>query len=730
VEAETAAVAKGSPDTVIAACRKVVSLAFLRVANLRMLVGSYPQAVELYRKSLLVEDATQTRTALATAALFAGQFDEVIAQTAKLLESNPNDNRLWYLNGKGWMGKLDYRSAVDSLKQSLALRRDVNTQYALALSYLKLKDKANGESVIRETLEQQGDRPIWHIIFGGAYRESGYSQDAIREFRRAIAMNNTTPRAHLYLALAMLEANGWAPLEDSVRELREAVSQSPKDFHANLYLGLQESQTDRIADSNKHLKAAAEIDSTLPEIWLYLGLNAFKENKVEDAKAFLLKAIQLTGTNEALGGYEIRRGYTVLSRIEFAAGNAEIAKKYSEKAKELKTIAMVDEAKGLTNIAGGMGAPGIVPHSSFPEQTLPKEYARIDPTARLESAALAKTTLPLAEQKRIESAEHDLRMVLSNAFNDWGTADARNGLYALALQHFQEAEQWDSSTPGVARNVGLAALKTGDVTEAIRGFRAAIEFDPKDRLSHARLAMLLFNQNDYKGAAAQFDILGDAAYVDSAVAYSYAYSLAQLNQPKKAIEVLNRLSTMQMPAELLLSVGDLYSVLQDYEDALLRYRKALELEPGIPKAHYKMGAALIRLSRPAEAVPELQAELNATPDDPDVQFNLAYALLSTSQKEKARVILQKITTQHPEYSAAQYELGKSLLEDGKVEEAIAHLEMAAKLDSESDYVHYQLQSAYRRAGRKEEADREAQIYKDIKARKREQATIPMPERKP
>jgi hypothetical protein len=70
-----------------------------------------------------------------------------------------------------------------------------------------------------------------------------------------------------------------------------------------------------------------------------------------------------------------------------------------------------------------------------------------------------------------------------------------------------------------------------------------------------------------------------------------------------------------------------------------------------------------------------------------------------------------------------------LLEAGKVGESITHLEVAAKLDAESDYVHYQLQSAYRRAGRKEEADREAQIYKDIKTRKREQATIPMPDRK-
>ena len=692
-------------------------------------MGSYLQAVELYRRSLVLEDVSATRAALATAALSAGQPDEVIALTAKLLESDPSNSRIWYLNGKGWMGKQDYQSAVDSLKRSLALRSDVNTQYALAFSYLKLKDQAHAESVMHEIIVQQGDRPIWHIVFGGAYRETGHSQEAIKEFRRAVAMDNNAPRAHLYLALAMLEANGWAPLEESIQELREAIRQNPKDFYANLYLGLQESQTDRIAESNKHLTAASELDPTLPEIWLYLGLNAFKQNNAQDAKPYLLKAVELTGTDEAQGEYEIRRGYTALSRIEFAAGNSELATKYSKKVKELKVKAMADQAEGVAALAGMGEAPAVVPHIKLPDQEAIAGTAPVDATAPLELRASAKANLSAADQEQIKSAERDLRGLLSSAFNDWGTADAREGHYPIALQHFKEAEQWDSSTPGVMRNIGLAALKTGDGNEALRGFRAAVELDPKDRLSHARLAMLLFNQNDYQNASVQFEALGEAAFVDPAVAYAYAYSLARINQQKKAIEVLNQLSTMQVPAEVSLSIGDLYSVFQDYEHALVCYRKALAMQPGIPTAHYKIGAALIRLSRPSEAVPELQTELNVSPNDPDIQFNLAYALLETSQRDKATALLRSITTEHPEYPQAQYQLGKNLLEDGKLDEAVTHLEIAAKLDPESDYIHYQLQLAYRRAGRKEEADREAQIYKDIKARKREQATIPMPERK-
>jgi lipopolysaccharide biosynthesis regulator YciM len=82
---------------------------------------------------------------------------------------------------------------------------------------------------------------------------------------------------------------------------------------------------------------------------------------------------------------------------------------------------------------------------------------------------------------------------------------------------------------------------------------------------------------------------------------------------------------------------------------------------------------------------------------------------------------------HPEHAQAQYQIGKVLLEDGQVPEAVQHLEIAAQRDPEADYIHYQLQTAYRRNGQKAEADRELEVYRNMKARKREKATIAMPE---
>ena len=64
---------------------------------------------------------------------------------------------------------------------------------------------------------------------------------------------------------------------------------------------------------------------------------------------------------------------------------------------------------------------------------------------------------------------------------------------------------------------------------------------------------------------------------------------------------------------------------------------------------------------------------------------------------------------------------KILLDRGQVADAVKYLEAAARLEPQTDYLHYQLQAAYRKENRIADADRELQIYSQIKAASRERA---------
>ncbi len=251
------------------------------------------------------------------------------------------------------------------------------------------------------------------------------------------------------------------------------------------------------------------------------------------------------------------------------------------------------------------------------------------------------------------------------------------------------------------RNIGLAAAKVGDNVEAARALKIVVKHDPKDRVASALLAVSLFATERYAEAVPVFGTLGDAALADPNMAYAWAFSLAHTNQPKQASAILEKLTSQQMTAEMLVSIGEVYNHLGDYEHALACFRKAIQQDPSIKKAHDDAGSALIRLDRPAEAVPELQAELKLNPDEPDTQYRLAYALLQTGQEEQAIEVLRTLIAAHPNHARGRYDLGKELLETGKTEEAIQNLEAAAKLDPERAYIHYQLQSAYRKAARTE-----------------------------
>jgi tetratricopeptide (TPR) repeat protein len=728
----TAATAAGDPGAVADASRKLSALALQQIANLRLLVGAYPQAVELYRRSIELEDVPETRMFLVIASLRAGQAGEAAIEAGKFLETNPNSAPAWFLKGKAEMAKEDYRSAADSLQHSLQVTRDANAEYALGLSFLTLGEKTKAERVFQQMLAEYGDRAIWHVVFAGAYRESKHPDDAIREFRHAIALDPRVGHAYFFLGVSLLEQNHWAQTSDSMAAFREAVEQDPNDYFSNFYLGVGEAQFKLFDQSNAHLKVAAAIQPQTPETWLYLGLNAFQQQNYKDAKENLLKAVELTGKDESRNNYQIRRAYIALGRMEFIAGNQPEAEKYIQHAKEMQNKSLANSADSISETVGaGSGmqqGAAVLPYIKVPSQPVPQEATPADASARIDPSTLAQTPLNESQQQEAKEFEKQLRQILSSSLNDWGTSEARRGQYQEALAHFHEAERWDNSTAGLMRNTGIAALKVGDIQEAIRALDLAVQVDPQDKPARIRLAMTLFRADQYAPAKPHFEALQDDVFSDPTLAYAWSYTLVRLNEQKKASEVLARTAVLATSPEMLVSIGDLDSVLEDYEHAVSAYKKALELNPRVAKARFKMGAALLRLDRPQAAIAPLEAELSATPDDPDVKYNLAYALLQTSQKERALALLRSLIAAHPEHPQAQYQLGKTLLDDGQVPEAVQHLEIAAKLDPERDYIHYQLQSAYRRNGQQSDAERELVVYRGIKARKRDKVTIPMPER--
>jgi tetratricopeptide (TPR) repeat protein len=321
--------------------------------------------------------------------------------------------------------------------------------------------------------------------------------------------------------------------------------------------------------------------------------------------------------------------------------------------------------------------------------------------------------------------------MLASAYNDLGTAEARQQQYALAVSHFQQAERWDKPSPSLLRNLGIAAFRSENFPEASRALGlylhpAGATEVPRAGEERTQLvyALSLFSLGDFASASRAFAAASELALQDPRAAYSWAFSLAHSGGNTQANQIATTLSTQALPPDVLLLVCHLFVDTENYEASIPCYRKAYAADPALKLAHYQVAESLIRLDRPAEAIPELKQELTLSPDDPNVQYSLAFALLQTSDRTAALALLQHITAAHPEHAQAQYQLGKLMLESGDVAGAIGHLELSERADNSPDYVHYQLGSAYRKASRVADSDRELKMYREIKDRNRDSKAIP------
>jgi tetratricopeptide (TPR) repeat protein len=727
---EAAQAAQRSGDTAAAARanERLIALALREMGQLRLLETALPQAMELYRRSLDFEELPDTHVDLAIAELRANREDEALSEADKALAGDPNNARAYTVRARAFVKKQEYAKAADALARALQLdpsyEADVEMSYSLGMCLLQTKDpadKAKAAAVFDRMVQANGDSGSLHVLFGRAYRDAEDMPAAIREFERAIALDTRTPHAHYFLGLARLAVNEWKATPEVRAEFAKELEYYPKDYLANYLMGFLASGDRDYAVSDRYLKIAAEVNPAGPEPWLYMGLNAYAQSDMKHAEEYFRKAVVLTGDDESRSNYQIRRAYVDLGRILVNSGRTEESQVFLAKARDLqkKTMELTQQhvASVMTEADGTMAA--MVPLEAPKEvETAVLTPPNADPFARIDASVMARSNLTKEQRAVADTQENRLRSVLGLSFNDLATSEAVGGQYLAALGHYQEAEHWDAHITGLAKNLGLSAFRAQNYPEAIRGLEQALEAKPTDKPVRAMLGMAYFGEEKFADAGKTFSPLGVAGMQDSTVGYAWASSLARSNDPKKASEVLAVFEQANRSSGILLMVGQLWIEIGDYDRSVKALHSALQAEPMLPKAHYFAGQAYTRWAHWSEAAAEFQAELALVPNDPDAMYGLGFVCLQQSKIDEAAAVFQQVIAAHPEHANSQYQIGKILLDRGELSEAIEHLEMATRLSPQTDYMHYQLQIAYRKESRIADADRELDIYKELKAKQR------------
>jgi len=578
LQAASAAQQAGDPEAIAVANKRVIALGLKEMGDLRNLVGAYPAAIELYKRSVELEPTEDTRYSLAFAYFRASRPDEGLKQSEILVKADPKNAVYWNLQGKLWILKKDYRQAVDSLSKSLSLQPDMEVAYSMATALLQLHEKQKAAAIFTQMEDSSANKAAVHVMAGRAYERAGSADDAEAEYKKAIALNAKESRGHYYLGLFYLTKNGWEPTPQSRAEFQAEVEQNPTDFFGNYFMGFITSNEKNYAESDRYLRVAAAARPDWPEPYLYMGLNAYGRGDNAAAEQFLRKAIELTGKDEGRNNYQIRRADFTLGRILITKGDKAEGTKYVERSKEIETKLVVAgrQQQALANSeAAGSTTPADTSASSSP---LPPVT---NPAAPVDADTFAAAQLSDQQKTQLTAAEKQLRAILGNAYNDLGTSEARQKQYAPALADFQEAERWDPETPNLTRNIGRAAFLQKDYAESARALKIYVARNPDDQRSQGMLALALYSIKNYSDAVIVFDRLGDAPMADPFMAYAWATSLARTNNKLRAADVLEKLTANPIPPPILVAAGQLYAEIGEGSKAQICYQKAKEEDPSI-----------------------------------------------------------------------------------------------------------------------------------------------------
>ena len=154
------------------------------------------------------------------------------------------------------------------------------------------------------------------------------------------------------------------------------------------------------------------------------------------------------------------------------------------------------------------------------------------------------------------------------------------------------------------------------------------------------------------------------------------------------------------------------------DEAIVEYRRALEIKPELQTVHFTIGNIYWRLGQMDEALVELAEELKINPNDPQAHYESGDILLSQNKPDEAEKHFIHALRFSPGLTEAHLAMERILSARGDTAAAIVHLRKAAELTPDSSTPHYRLWMLYRKLGRTDDAKRERTIFDKLKALER------------
>ena len=198
---------------------------------------------------------------------------------------------------------------------------------------------------------------------------------------------------------------------------------------------------------------------------------------------------------------------------------------------------------------------------------------------------------------------------------DWGSELLLHRTYEPAIEVFQQASQRYPDSPRLKIGLGMALYSRGKYDEAVRALLAASDLSPSDPRCYSFLSKAYDSSpNQAEDVIQRFRRYADLQPGNALAQYYYAMSLWKGKRSEDSGADLTAVETLLQKAialdeslpEAHVQLGNLYADQHEYAKSVPEYVRALELNPNLSDAHYRLGQDYVHVGQKDQAQKEFE----------------------------------------------------------------------------------------------------------------------------
>lgn len=198
---------------------------------------------------------------------------------------------------------------------------------------------------------------------------------------------------------------------------------------------------------------------------------------------------------------------------------------------------------------------------------------------------------------------------------DWGCELLLHRTYEPAIDVFQQAAQRYPNSPRLLIGLGLALYSRGKYDEAVKALLAAADLNPSDPRCYTILSRAYDSSpKQAEDVIQRFRRYSELQPGNALAQYDYAMSLWKGKRAEDSTLDLHLVESLLQKAialdnslpEAHVQLGNLYADQHEYAKSIPLYVRALELNPNLSDAHYRLGQDYVHTGQKDQAQKEFE----------------------------------------------------------------------------------------------------------------------------